>query len=108
MFFCFSVVFGNVTEPGAGCYIPLARYGIIIDESRNFYDEILSPLSRLALLSIGKIKTSRDTKYIKGGSGLLTHQDSNLDQENQNLLCCHYTMGQNIHDLRIIYYGYKA
>ena len=25
---------------------------------------------------------------------LLSHQDSNLDQENQNLLCCHYTMGQ--------------
>jgi hypothetical protein len=24
---------------------------------------------------------------------LLTHQDSNLGRENQNLLCCRYTMG---------------
>ena len=25
---------------------------------------------------------------------LLSHHDSNLDQENQNLLCCRYTIGQ--------------
>lgn len=25
---------------------------------------------------------------------LLSHQDSNLDEQNQNLSCCHYTMGQ--------------
>ena len=25
---------------------------------------------------------------------LLTHQDSNLERQNQNLLCYHYTMGQ--------------
>jgi hypothetical protein len=25
---------------------------------------------------------------------LLSRQDSNLDQENQNLWCCHYTTGQ--------------
>lgn len=26
---------------------------------------------------------------------VLTHQDSNLKRQNQNLLCYHYTMGQN-------------
>ena len=26
----------------------------------------------------------------------LTHQDSNLERQNQNLLCYHYTMGQSI------------
>ena len=25
---------------------------------------------------------------------VLSHQDSNLDKQNQNLLCCHYTMRQ--------------
>ena len=25
---------------------------------------------------------------------VLSHQDSNLDKQNQNLLCCHYTIGQ--------------
>lgn len=25
----------------------------------------------------------------------LSHQDSNLDKENQNLSCCRYTMGQD-------------
>ena len=27
---------------------------------------------------------------------MLTHQDSNLERQNQNLLCYHYTMGQNL------------
>lgn len=26
---------------------------------------------------------------------VLTHQDSNLERQNQNLLCYHYTMGQD-------------
>ena len=26
---------------------------------------------------------------------LLAHKDSNLERQNQNLLCYHYTMGQN-------------
>ena len=27
---------------------------------------------------------------------MLSHQDSNLDEQNQNLSCCHYTMGQSL------------
>ena len=27
---------------------------------------------------------------------MLTHQDSNLERQNQNLLCYHYTMGQDL------------
>ena len=26
---------------------------------------------------------------------LLSHEDSNLDKQNQNLLCYHYTIGQS-------------
>ena len=27
---------------------------------------------------------------------MLTHKDSNLNKQNQNLLCYHYTMGQSV------------
>ena len=30
------------------------------------------------------------------GSVLLSYQDSNLDKQNQNLMCYHYTIGQSI------------
>lgn len=31
-----------------------------------------------------------------GGGVWLDYQDSNLDKQNQNLLCCHYTIVQTV------------
>ena len=33
-------------------------------------------------------------KRLGGGVFWLSHQDSNLGKQNQNLMCYHYTMGQ--------------
>ena len=40
---------------------------------------------------------------IKSCSLLLTHQDSNLERQNQNLLCYHYTIGQSELTVQIYY-----
>ena len=40
---------------------------------------------------------------------LLSHQDSNLGKQNQNLMCYHYTMGQSItHKKRVQKYEFLA
>ena len=36
----------------------------------------------------------------------LSHQDSNLDEQNQNLSCCHYTMGQFVVALEPYHHSY--
>ena len=38
---------------------------------------------------MGTKKTPRGRRF------LLSHQDSNLGKQNQNLMCYHYTMGQS-------------
>lgn len=40
-------------------------------------------------------------KRLDGGVFLLSHQDSNLGKQNQNLMCYHYTMGQSMFDERV-------
>ena len=34
-------------------------------------------------------------KIVEPHSSMLSHQDSNLGKQNQNLMCYHYTMGQS-------------
>ena len=40
------------------------------------------------------IKDAKVHKKKPGNQVLLSNQDSNLDKQDQNLLCCHYTIGQ--------------
>ena len=39
---------------------------------------------------------------------LLSYQDSNLDKQNQNLMCYHYTIGQSVREKRVQKYDFFA
>jgi hypothetical protein len=64
-----------------------------IDPFKRQNPEIV--LTRLHSQMIEKAKTTPKKKPCICRVFKLSDQDSNLDKQNQNLLCCHYTIGQS-------------
>lgn len=53
---------------------------------------LVDPLSYKKKLKYSRIQAIKHSSIFF----LLSHQDSNLGKQNQNLMCYHYTMGQSL------------
>lgn len=65
---------------------------ILHTKSKSQLKHILPPLNRGGRISLSPRHIQKKRSFCS--SSLLSHKDSNLNKQDQNLLCYHYTMRQ--------------